>query len=38
MSVEEFRLLGCYAMCLLLEPHSVTSQKMAFFIVIAMKN
>jgi hypothetical protein len=37
---EEWRLLECYAvwfLCFVQEPHSVTSQKTPFFIVIAVK-
>jgi hypothetical protein len=35
---EECRLLWCYAVWFLQEPHNVTSQKMAFFIVTAAKS
>jgi hypothetical protein len=34
---EEWRLLGCYAVWFLKEPHGVTSQKTQFFIVTAVK-
>jgi hypothetical protein len=36
-TTEEWRLLGCYAMWFLQEPHGVTSQKTPFFIVTAVK-
>jgi hypothetical protein len=34
---EEWRLLGCYAVWFLQEPHGVTSQKMPLFIVTTVK-
>jgi hypothetical protein len=36
-SVEELRLLGCYAVWFFQEPHGITSQKTPFFIVAAVK-
>jgi hypothetical protein len=34
---EEWRLLGCYAVSFLQEPHGITFQKTPFFIVTAVK-
>jgi hypothetical protein len=36
-NIQECRLLGCYAEWFLKEPHGVTSQKTAFFIVSTVK-
>jgi hypothetical protein len=36
LPIEEWSLLGCYAVWILQEPHGVTSQKTIFFIVTAV--